>query len=123
MVSMAHDNEQHKRSERDGARNLKILAFVILYAAASRVTQATIITILMSTRAIYPKRSHPNFRKLRQAAGLSQDELAFRTGVVQSRVSRAERGYLWLSPEELIRVADVLGIEVSALDAEEPMDS
>jgi transcriptional regulator with XRE-family HTH domain len=69
----------------------------------------------MSFRATYPDRSHPQLRALRLEKELSQDELAYRTGVAQSRISRAERGFLWLDDEEAVRIAAALGVELNAL--------
>ncbi len=65
-----------------------------------------------------PRRSHPNLRQLREKLGFSQDELGFRSTVAQSRISRAERGYLWLSSEERERVASALGVAIEELDTE-----
>jgi predicted transcriptional regulator len=63
------------------------------------------ITMSMSDRAIFPVRSHPGLRDARLRCKLSQDELAFLSGVPQPRLSRAERGYLWLRADERERVA------------------
>jgi transcriptional regulator with XRE-family HTH domain len=72
--------------------------------------------MLMSGRTSYPNRSHPALKALRQKRGLSQDELGFQSGVSQARLSRAERGYLWLTADECERVARALAVEASALD-------
>lgn len=72
----------------------------------------------MADRAVFPKRSHPGLRSARVARKLSQDELAFLSGVSQPRLSRAERGYLWLRPDERKAVADVLAVTIDALDAQ-----
>jgi transcriptional regulator with XRE-family HTH domain len=74
------------------------------------------ITMSMSDRAIFPVRSHPGLRDARLRCKLSQDELAFLSGVPQPRLSRAERGYLWLRADERERVARVLGVGVTELD-------
>lgn len=63
-----------------------------------------------------PQRSHPGLRRLRLAHGLSQDELGFRAGVSQARLSRAERGYLRLGEEERQRIAIALGVELAELE-------
>jgi len=70
---------------------------------------------IMSERAVYPIRSHPHLRELRLKNKMSQDELAFRSGVTQPRLSRAERGYLWLATDERERVANVLKVTHDAL--------
>ena len=70
----------------------------------------------MADRAVFPKRSHPGLRSARLARKLSQDELAFLSGVSQPRLSRAERGYLWLRNTELDALAKVLDVPVVALD-------
>ncbi len=71
---------------------------------------------IMTGQAVFPERSHTALRKLRTKRGLSQDELGFRAGVAQARLSRAERGYLWLTESERLNVARVLGVEVGDLD-------
>jgi transcriptional regulator with XRE-family HTH domain len=72
--------------------------------------------MLMSERTKYPNRSHPGLKALRQKLGLSQDELGFRSGIAQARLSRAERGYLWLTADESQRVANALGVAASELN-------
>lgn len=78
-------------------------------------TLAHLMIMLMSERTKYPNRSHPGLKALRQKRGLSQDELGFLAGVAQARLSRAERGYLWLGPDECHRVAKALGVEPAVL--------
>jgi transcriptional regulator with XRE-family HTH domain len=70
----------------------------------------------MGKRASFPNRSHPGLRGARDAGNMSQDELAFLSNVPQSRISRAERGYLWLSADERVRVAAALGVDVNQLE-------
>jgi len=60
------------------------------------------------------KQSTP-IRVLRRSQELSQDELAFRSGIERTRLCRAERGYLVLTVEELVRVAKALHVEVERL--------
>jgi len=69
----------------------------------------------MATRAVYPHRSHPYLKPARIKKGISQDELGFMTGIAQSRLSRAERGFLWLEPNELKKVAKALGVSPDTL--------
>jgi transcriptional regulator with XRE-family HTH domain len=49
-------------------------------------------------------------RARRVEFGLSLDELARRSGNERSRLSRAERGYLHLREDELVRIAEQLGV-------------
>ena len=74
----------------------------------------------MADRAIFPIRSHPGLRGARVARKLSQDELSFLSGISQPRLSRAERGYLWLRPHEREKLADVLGVTAAELDGLAP---
>lgn len=74
------------------------------------------LSSMMPRRSTFPERSHPGLRPLRLERGLSQDELGFRSGIPQARLSRAERGYLWLRDDERRRLADVLSVEPGALD-------
>jgi transcriptional regulator with XRE-family HTH domain len=60
---------------------------------------------------------HPLYR-LRRTRELTQDELARRTGIERSKLSRAERGYSSLHPEELRRLARVLRVKVVDLNSE-----
>ena len=69
-----------------------------------------------STRSRFPQRSHVNLKALRLAAHISQDELGFVTGIAQSRISRAERGLLWLNDIEAATVAKALGVKIGDLD-------
>lgn len=48
-----------------------------------------------------------SLRESRRAARLSQDELAIRSGVDRSLLSRAERGYVRLRPEVYSRLVDL----------------
>jgi transcriptional regulator with XRE-family HTH domain len=70
----------------------------------------------MSDRAVFPNRSHPGLRAARMRHEMSQDELAFISGVPQPRLSRAERGYLWLRSDERERIAGALGVTVDDLE-------
>jgi transcriptional regulator with XRE-family HTH domain len=54
-------------------------------------------------------------RQLRQAAGLTQAELAHRVGVQTSQVSRWERGTAEPSARHARRLARALGVAVEAL--------
>lgn len=62
-----------------------------------------------------PRRPLPHLRELRERAGLSQDELASRIDISQSKLSRAERGYLSLTEAEWRTAAAVLGVAIDAL--------
>lgn len=54
-------------------------------------------------------------KSLREAAGLSQNELARRAGVSQSGLSYIESGEKSPSVDTLLRIADALGVTVSEL--------
>lgn len=54
-------------------------------------------------------------RELRQARGLSQEELAFRAGVHRTYVSSAERGERNVSLVNIERLAKALEVEISDL--------
>ena len=62
-----------------------------------------------------PRRVPRNLRELREHAGLSQDELAARIEISQSKLSRAERGYQSLTEAESRTAATVLGVAIDAL--------
>jgi ribosome-binding protein aMBF1 (putative translation factor) len=68
----------------------------------------------MSARS-EPRRPLTNLRALRERAGISQDELAARALVSQSKVSRLERGYLKANVKERERLAWALGVKTEAL--------
>ena len=61
-------------------------------------------------------RSNEGIRAVRIARGLSQDELGFRARIAQSRISRAERGYITLSEDERQRLAAVLRVDLHMLE-------
>lgn len=52
---------------------------------------------------------------LREAAGLSQQEVAAQLGIVQSSYATWERQTPSLRPEKIERLADILGVTVEAL--------
>jgi transcriptional regulator with XRE-family HTH domain len=54
-------------------------------------------------------------RELRQARGLSQEELAFRAGLHRTYVSSAERGERNVSLVNLERLANALGVHIRDL--------
>ncbi|TSC87303.1 MAG: DNA-binding protein [Microgenomates group bacterium Gr01-1014_16] len=54
-------------------------------------------------------------RQLRKAKGLSQEELAFRSGLHRTYVSDLERGTRNVSLENIEKIAKVLGLELSEL--------
>ncbi len=55
------------------------------------------------------------FRAARHAKGLTQQELAKRSGIEQSHISHVERGSRGLSPELLRKAADALGVTMEYL--------
>ena len=60
-------------------------------------------------------------RAARQAAGLSQEKLAERLGLTRQAVTKWETGQSAPSTENLLRLAEVLGVPVTALlDASAP---
>ena len=54
-------------------------------------------------------------RRLRQAAGLTQEALAKRLGTTQSAIARLERGRQRTSLEAVDRVAGALGCDVAVV--------
>jgi transcriptional regulator with XRE-family HTH domain len=50
-------------------------------------------------------------RRLRRQAALSQQELAARAGTTQVTISRLERGHTAARGRNLLKLADVLGVE------------
>ncbi len=61
-----------------------------------------------------------NIRERRQAAGLSQEDLAALTGLSQTWISRLEKGDGNPTIETLMRVANALEINISDLLCEHP---
>lgn len=56
-------------------------------------------------------------RSLRREAELSQAQLANKVGVNHMTVNRWERGHWWPGSDTLIRIADVLGVDIGSLTA------
>lgn len=56
-----------------------------------------------------------NLRRLRQATGLSQEELADRAGLHRTYISSIERGQRNVSLENIFRLADALDVEAAEL--------
>lgn len=54
-------------------------------------------------------------RKAREAAGFTQREVARRLDVNQSRISRMETGNRRISAEELVQLARLYNVDVTAL--------
>jgi transcriptional regulator with XRE-family HTH domain len=52
-----------------------------------------------------------NLRRLRNAAGLSQDDLAYEAGVSRSYLSQLEKGVFYASLKIIGRLADALGAD------------
>jgi transcriptional regulator with XRE-family HTH domain len=64
----------------------------------------------MELRKVFAK----NLRRLRTAAGLSQEELAFRAGLDRTYISALERGLYSASVVTIERLANALDIEPTA---------
>ena len=58
-----------------------------------------------------------NLRTLRLASGLSIDEAGRRAKIERSRLSRAERDYLTLRPEEHARLAATYDVDINTMSA------
>jgi transcriptional regulator with XRE-family HTH domain len=58
---------------------------------------------------------HKHLRSHRFHAGLSLDELGRRAAIERSKLSRAERGYVRLRPDEVRRVARALRVRITDL--------
>ncbi|NPV80694.1 MAG: helix-turn-helix transcriptional regulator [Firmicutes bacterium] len=59
-------------------------------------------------------------KELREAAGLSQNELARRAGIAQSGLSYLETGAKSPSIDTLLRICDALGVSLSQFVGQEP---
>lgn len=53
-------------------------------------------------------------RKLREKKGLSQEELSFRSELHRTYISQLERGLKSVTVKTLVRITDVLEIDVDA---------
>ncbi|HYH21713.1 MAG TPA: helix-turn-helix transcriptional regulator [Azospirillum sp.] len=56
-----------------------------------------------------------NVRRIRVEAGLSQEELAFRSGLHRTYISSVERGQRNVSLENIFLIAGALGVPASDL--------
>lgn len=56
-----------------------------------------------------------NIRKLREACGLSQDQLATRIGITQSAISQWEVGATFPSTQNCIEMAAIFGCSIDEL--------
>ena len=56
-----------------------------------------------------------NLKTLRKASGFSQEQLAIRLNVVRQTVSKWEKGLSVPDAEQLVRLADILGVHVHEL--------
>ena len=56
-----------------------------------------------------------NLKTLRKASGFSQEQLAIRLNVVRQTVSKWEKGLSVPDAEQLVRLADTLGVQVHEL--------
>ncbi len=54
-------------------------------------------------------------RKIRMAKGISQEELAFRSGLHRTYVSSVERGERNISIVNIQKLAEALGVDISNL--------
>ena len=63
-----------------------------------------------------------NLKKYRNAAGLTQEQLAERAGISTSFCANIERGHKGVSPVVLMDLADALGITVNHLLYEDNAD-
>ena len=59
------------------------------------------------------KKYGERLRQLRKTKGLSQEEMAFRSGLHRTYVSDLERGTRNVSLENIEKIAKVLGLELS----------
>lgn len=56
-----------------------------------------------------------NLKTLRKARGFSQEQLAIRLNIVRQTVSKWEKGLSVPDAEQLVRLADILGVQVQEL--------
>lgn len=62
-----------------------------------------------------------NLRRLRNAKGLAQDDLAYEAGVSRSYLSQLEKGVFYASLRIVGRLADALGVEPMELLRPSPL--
>jgi transcriptional regulator with XRE-family HTH domain len=74
--------------------------------------------LVRALRAIWGQR----IRDARQAAGLTQAQLALALGVDQANVSRWERGMLSPRDDRRARIAEILGVDAASLFSYDPND-
>ncbi|MCF8035081.1 MAG: helix-turn-helix domain-containing protein [Desulfarculaceae bacterium] len=65
----------------------------------------------------------PRLKELRGKKGLSQTELARLVGVTPSTISQVESNHIYPSLPALVKMAEVLGVEVASLFSEKPGQS
>lgn len=56
-----------------------------------------------------------NLKTLRKASGFSQEQLVIRLNIVRQTVSKWEKGLSVPDAEQLVRLADILGVQVHEL--------
>lgn len=56
-----------------------------------------------------------NLRNIRKEKGFSQEQLATRLNIVRQTVSKWEKGFSVPDAEQLVRLADILGVQVHEL--------
>ena len=63
-----------------------------------------------------------NVRMLRERLGITQEELALRSGLTQGYINFLENGKRGYSEKSLEKIANALGIQISGLFAETPKE-
>jgi transcriptional regulator with XRE-family HTH domain len=68
--------------------------------------------VYMLTRSKVAKRLAKRLRNLREDKGLSQEDLASQSSIGRSYYWRVEQGQINITLETLVRISNVLGVEI-----------
>ena len=88
------------------------------YEEASATRRARLPIAARSDRAVFEQtyRLAVQVMERRELLGLTQTELAQKTGIDQGDISRIERGSIFSNEKTLLRLADALGAEWRMVD-------
>ncbi len=88
------------------------------YEEASATRRARLPIAARSDGAVFEQtyRLAVQVMERRELLGLTQTELAQKTGIDQGDISRIERGSIFLNEKTLLRLADALGAEWRMVD-------
>ncbi|WP_354683042.1 helix-turn-helix transcriptional regulator [Cupriavidus necator] len=80
-----------------------------------RLTGATTLSAMSAEKTYARLRVASNLRKVREAAGLSQEDLAVKAGFHRTYVSQIERAVNNATIDNICKLAEFLGIDVHEL--------